>query len=67
MFVSCWKAIDSPYLSQSLNTLQAFDGRDYHSFGILLSLPITLEGKMVNIKVEVFDANLPYNLLLGPG
>jgi hypothetical protein len=28
-------------------------------------LPITLEGKSVNVEVEVFDAPLDYNLLLG--
>lgn len=65
MFVACWKAIGSPSLSQSLNTLEGFDGRDSHLFGILTCFPITLEGKMVNIKVEVVEANLTYNLLLG--
>jgi hypothetical protein len=30
-----------------------------------LRLPVTLEGKMVNVEVEVFDAPLDYNLLLG--
>jgi hypothetical protein len=28
-------------------------------------LPITLEGKTVQVEVEVFDAPLDYNLLLG--
>ena len=65
MSVSCWKAIGSPSLSQSPNTLEAFDGRDSHPFGILRSLPITLEGKKVKVEVEVVDANLTYNLLLG--
>jgi len=65
MSISCWKAIGSPTLSQSPNTLEAFDGRDFHPYGILPCLPITLEGKMVEVEVEVVDANLTYNLLLG--
>ena len=65
MSVAYWKAIGSPYLSQSPNTLEAFDGRDSHPFGILPRLPITLKGKIVEVKVEVVDANLTYNLLLG--
>jgi len=65
MLVVCWKAISSQSLSQSSNTLEAFDGRDSHPFGILPRLPITLEGKIVEVEVEVVDANLTYNLLLG--
>jgi len=65
MYFSCWKAIGSTSLSQSPNTLEAFDGRDSHPFGILLCLPITLERKTVDVKVEVVDINLTYNLLLG--
>lgn len=65
MSIACWKAIGSPSWSQSLNTLEAFDGRDSHPFGILLHFPITLEGKIVNVKVEVVNTNLTYNLLLG--
>lgn len=33
--------------------------------GVLVILPITLEGKIVNVEVEVVDAKLNYNLLLG--
>lgn len=65
MYVACWKAIGSPTLSQSLNTSEAFDGRDSRPFVILPRLPITLEGKIVNVEVEVFDTNLTNNLLLG--
>jgi hypothetical protein len=32
---------------------------------VLLSLPVTLEGKTVQVEVEVFDTPLDYNLLLG--
>ena len=65
MFVSFWKAIGSPALNQSLNTLEAFDGRDSRPFGILPNFPITLEGKTVSVEVEVVDAKLNYNILLG--
>lgn len=52
-------------MSKYSNTLEAFDGRDSRPFGILPRIPITLEGKTVNVEVEVVDANLTYNLLLG--
>jgi hypothetical protein len=65
MSVTCWKAIGSPSLTESNNTLKAFNGSSFKPYGVLPSLPITLEGKMVQIEVEVFDAPLGYNLLLG--
>ena len=65
MSVACWKAIGSPALSQSPTTLEAFDGRESRPYGILPRLPISLEGKTVEVEVEVVDANLTYNLLLG--
>lgn len=64
MSVACWKAIGSPTLSQSPMTLEAFNGRESCPLGILQHLPISLEGKTVEIDVEVVDANLTYNLLL---
>lgn len=65
MFVTCWKAIGSPTLNQSPNTLEAFNGCDSQPFSVLPNLAITLEGKTVHVKVEVVDTNLNYNLLLG--
>jgi hypothetical protein len=65
MYFACWKAIGSPPLTESQNTLKAFNGSGFKPYGVLPSLPITLEGKMVQVKVEVFDAPLDYNLLLG--
>jgi hypothetical protein len=52
-------------LTESHNTLKAFNGSSFKPYGVLPSLPITLEGKTVNVEVEVFDAPLDYNLLLG--
>jgi hypothetical protein len=65
MSITCWRAIGSPPLTESHNTLKAFNGSGFKPYGVLPSLPITLEGKMVNVEVEVFDAPLDYNLLLG--
>jgi hypothetical protein len=65
MSITCWKAIGSPALTESHNTLKAFNGTGFKPYGVLPSLSITLEGKSVNVEVEVFDAPLDYNLLLG--
>jgi hypothetical protein len=65
MSITCWKAIDSPSLTKSHNTLKAFNGFGFKPYGVLPSFPITLKGKTVNVEVEVFDAPLNYNLLLG--
>jgi hypothetical protein len=65
MSLACWKAIGSPSLNESENTLKAFNGSGFKPYSVFLSLPITLEGKMVQVEVKVFDAPLDYNLLLG--
>jgi hypothetical protein len=65
MSLSCWKAIGSPPLNESQETLKAFNNSDFKPYGVLPSFPIMLEGKTVQVKVEVFDAPLDYNLLLG--
>jgi hypothetical protein len=65
MFVTCWKAIGSPTLTKSHNTLKAFNVTGLKPCVVLPSLSITLEGKSVNVEVDVFDAPLDYNLLLG--
>jgi hypothetical protein len=65
MYVTYCKAISSPPLTKSHNTLKAFNGFGFKPYGVLPSLPITLEGKSVNVEVEVFDVPLDYKLLLG--
>jgi hypothetical protein len=45
--------------------LTAFDGRYFRPHGILCAFPIQLGGKMVEVDVEVINAPLEYNLLLG--
>jgi hypothetical protein len=59
------KSIDSPSLNESQNTLKAFNGSGFKPYGVLPLLLIMLEGKMVQVEVEVFYAPLDYNLLLG--
>ena len=65
MYLSCWKGLGSPELSKSATMLTAFDGRSFRPHGILPSLKVRLGGKTVAIEVEVVDAPLNYNLLLG--
>ena len=65
MSLSCWKALGSLELSKSVTMLTAFDGRYFMLYNILPSLKFLLGGKTVAIEVEVVDAPLDYNLLLG--
>ena len=65
MSINCWKAIGSPPLAESPHTLKAFDGRVFNPLGILKSLPISLKGKTVEVEMEVIDAPLDFNILLG--
>lgn len=45
--------------------LKAFDGHLFTPHGILIAFPIELGGKIVTVEVEVVNAPLDYNLLLG--
>ena len=63
--MSCWKALGSPELVPSNTLLTAFNGRSFHPHGILPAFEIKLAGKAVSVEVEVIDAPLDYNLLLG--
>jgi hypothetical protein len=65
MSLVCWKALNSPTLSQSPTMLSDFEDRSFHPHGILPAFPVQLGGKMVEVDVEVVDAPLDYNLLLG--
>jgi hypothetical protein len=65
MSLSCWKAIGQPTLSPSPTLFTAFDGHSFQPHGIIPSFPVQLGGKTVCIEVEVVDAPLNYNLLLG--
>jgi hypothetical protein len=65
MSLSCWKAIGQPILSPSPTLLTAFNGHSFQPHGIIPSFPVQLGGKIVCVKVEVVDASLKYNFLLG--
>jgi hypothetical protein len=65
MSISCWKALGSPKLNTSATLLKSFDGHMFQPHGIITTLPIELGGKTVFVDVEVVDAPLEYNLLLG--
>ena len=65
MSLSCWKGLGCPELSKSLTMLTVFDGRYFMPHEILPSLKFHLGGKTISIEVEVVDAPLDYNLLLG--
>jgi hypothetical protein len=65
MSLACWKAIDQPILSPSPTLLTSFDGCSFLPHGIIPSFPVQLGGKTMCVEVEVFDAPLNYNLLLG--
>jgi hypothetical protein len=65
MSITCLKSIGSPVLIESHNMLKSFNGTIFKPYGVLPALSIALEGKMVTVEVEVFDAPLNYNLFLG--
>ena len=65
MSLAYWKGLGSPMLSKSVNMLTRFDGRSFQPYGILPSLEVQLAGKTFEIKVEVIDVPLEYNILLG--
>ena len=65
MSLSCWKDLRSPELVPSNTLLTTFDGRSFRPHGILLAFEIKLAGKAVSVEVEVIDAPLDYNFLLG--
>ena len=65
MCLAYWKCLGYPTLSKLGTMLTAFDGRYFWPHGILPSLEVQLGGNIVAIEVEVVDAPLDYNILLG--
>ena len=64
MYLSCWRAIDSPKINRSPTTLKAFNGHEFQPYGLLPCIQVEMEGKSISIHVEVVDAPLDYNILL---
>ena len=65
MSLSCWKDLGSHELTKSATMLTTFDGGSFRPQGILPSFKIHLGGKTIAIEVEMVDAPLDYNILLG--
>ena len=65
MSLSCWKGLGSLEIVPSQSMLKAFDGHVFKPHGIVPSFPVMLGGKTMNVEVEVVDAPIDYNLLLG--
>ena len=65
MSLSCWKGLGSLVLSKSGTMLTPFDERSFWPHDILPSLEVQLGGKTIAIEVEVVDAPLDYNILMG--
>jgi hypothetical protein len=65
MSLACWKAIGQPELSPSPTLLTTFDSHSFRPHGIIPSFPVQLGGKTMCVEVEVVDAPIDYNLLLG--
>ena len=65
MSLACWKGIGSPVAAPFATLLTAFDGHSHRPHGIVPTFPICVGGKTINIEVEIVDASLDYNILLG--
>ena len=65
MSKNVWQNLGSPELKPSDITLRAYDGRPSTLVGLYQNVPVYLAGKMVLIDIEVLDAHLDYNILLG--
>jgi hypothetical protein len=63
--LACWKDIGHPILSMSPTFLTIFYGHSFKPHEIIPSFLVNFGGNTVCIEVEVVDAPLDYNLLLG--
>ena len=63
--MSCWRAIGSTKPTNSPTTLKSFDRKYFQPHGLLPALSIEMGGNISSIQVEVVDAPIDYNLLLG--
>jgi hypothetical protein len=65
MSKTVWQKLGSPELLPSAITLRAYDGRPSSLEGLFQNVPVELGGKTILIDIEVIDAPLDYNILLG--
>ena len=65
MSKNIWHKLWFPKLKPSNITLRAYDGRPLATVGLYQNVPVCLVGKMALRDIEVLDAQLDYNILLG--
>ena len=65
MSLSCWKDLKCLELVPSSQLLKAFYGHTFKSHRIILAFPVDLGGEIVLVEVELVDATIDYNFLLG--
>jgi hypothetical protein len=65
MSKTVWQKLGSLELIPSAITLRAYDGRPSSPEGLFQNVPVELGGKTILIDIEVIDAQLDYNILLG--
>ena len=65
MSLSCWQAPSSPMLTTSKTVCKAFGGHFLTPHGIVVAFLIELGGKIIIVEVEVVNAPLYHNILLG--
>jgi hypothetical protein len=65
MSKTVWQKLGSPELLSSAITLRAYDGRSSSPEGLFQNVPVEIGGKTILIDIEVIDAPLEYNILLG--
>ena len=60
-----WQALGSPTLVQSHIVIKAFYGHSFSPHRLIVACPIEWGGKTVTVDVEVVNAPIYYNFLLG--
>jgi len=65
MSIVIWKQLKSPKLSPSTITLRAWDKNSSQPLSMYHNYLLTLTGKTIHVNIEVIDAPLDYNILLG--
>lgn len=65
MSKSIWKKLGFPKLKPSNNTLREYDGPPYAPVRFHHSVPVQLVRKIVLFDIEVPEAQLDYNILMG--
>jgi len=65
MFAAICKQLNSPKFPPSTITLRSWDGHSSQPLGMYRNCLVTLAGKTVHVDIEVIDAPLDYNIILG--